>query len=175
MLDTLVPTDHEGTTTDPAGKAGRWLGLALVAAALAACTPIGPGGMDGGMGSDGGMGMPGGMGGEHRVSGGSGTDVPRSEPLPDAREIVVEAGDMYFQPRTIRLVAGEPVNLTVTNGGAAFHDLTIPELGFVVEVPSGTAATGGLVVEEPGQYPFECSVPGHAGAGMTGTLVVEDG
>ena len=37
----------------------------------------------------------------------------------------------------------------------------------------GTTATGGLQVDQPGEYRFTCAVPGHVAAGMRGTLIVE--
>ena len=172
---------------------------------LAACAPVasggggmgsgGMGGMGGGMGSggmggmgSGGMGS-GGMGSGGMGSGGMGSgsqvgeadateehgESQASEPIPGAREITVEAGDLYFEPDTIRIEAGEPVNLTVTNVGDAFHDFTIAALDVMIDVPAGTTATGGLTVAEPGSYTYECTVPGHAAAGMTGMLVVSRG
>lgn len=142
------------------------LGLAA-AVALAACGP----GSSGGMGPRGGMdGMDGGM------HGAPGDQAPgeRPEAIPGATEVVIEAGDMFFDPDTIRATAGEPINITVANSGRTFHDLTIEELGFRLELPAGDTVTGGLTVDRPGEYGFVCTVPGHARAGMTGTLVVTD-
>lgn len=171
-----------------AGRCGR-LALALAAAAtLAACAPAGgaggtgPGGMGGGRGSD----MAGGMGSGMAGSGGAaaGGSAPAGgdehdgvegpEEIPGARVVAVEAGDVYFRPDTIRVRAGEPVNITVTNVGNAFHDFTVTDLGVMIDVPAGTTATGGLTVYEPGEYAYECTVPGHAAAGMTGTLVITE-
>ncbi len=90
----------------------------------------------------------------------------------DADEIVVEATEMAFDPSSVEVAAGEPVNLTVTNVGRAFHDLTIDELDLQVDVASGQTATVGLEIDEPGEYVYYCSVPGHASAGMQGTLTV---
>lgn len=90
---------------------------------------------------------------------------------PCAREITVEAGDVYFEPDTIRIEAGEPVNITVTDVGDAFHDFTLPELDVRVDLPAGATVT----IDAPGEYTYECTVPGHAAAGMTDTLIVESG
>ncbi len=152
---------------------GRRMAVALAATVtLAACTPVGgPGGMGGSM--NGGMG--GGMGSGRGAPGGDEQDAEEAaDAIPGAREVVVEAGDVYFEPDTLRVQAGEPVNITVTNVGAAFHDFTVTDLGVMVDVPAGTTATAGLTVEEPGEYAYECTVPGHAAAGMTGTLTVTD-
>lgn len=142
--------------------------LTLVAVlTLAACAPTGMGG--GGMG--GGMG---GVAGDTRVGSGEDEHDEAETPgsIPGARDVGVEAGDLYFEPDTLRVEAGEPVNITVTNAGNAFHDFTVTGLDFMIDVPAGATATGGLTVDEPGEYAFECTVPGHAAAGMTGTLVV---
>jgi hypothetical protein len=72
----------------------------------------------------------------------------------------------------VEVAAGEPTNLTVVNDGDAFHDLTIDEVGLRIDVDSGQQATAGLEIDEPGEYEYYCSVPGHAGAGMRGTLTV---
>lgn len=166
------------------GPRARRAVLTVVAGvALAACTPTGGGGMGGGgMGGD----MDGDMGGGMDGGGGMGTtgdtgvesgedehdEAETPEPIPGARDVAVEAGDMYFEPDTLRVEAGESINITVTNVGNTFHDLTVTELDFMIDVPAGVTATGGLTVNEPGEYGFECTVPGHASAGMTGTLIV---
>jgi heme/copper-type cytochrome/quinol oxidase subunit 2 len=95
-----------------------------------------------------------------------------SEPIPGAAEVTLDADEFGFSPRTITLDADVPVNLTLINTGSLLHDLTIPELGFRIVASAGQRATGGLVPDRPGTYVFECSLPGHAQAGMTGTLIV---
>lgn len=89
-----------------------------------------------------------------------------------ADEIGIEATEMAFDPASLEVNAGESVNLTVANVGQVLHDLTIDDLGLQVEVASGETTTIGLEVDEPGEYEFYCSVPGHASAGMRGTLTV---
>lgn len=39
--------------------------------------------------------------------------------------------------------AAEPINVTVTDVGDAFHDFTLPELDVMIDVPAGATATGG--------------------------------
>ncbi len=92
--------------------------------------------------------------------------------IDDADEITVEATEMAFDPATLEITAGELVNLTVTNTGQSFHDLTIDELDLQIDVDSGQSATAGLEIDEPGDYVYYCSVAGHASAGMQGTLTV---
>lgn len=139
--------------------------LALAAALLSACAagPWMPGQPMGDPGHMDGM-----MGGRSPDSGGV---EEISEPLDTAREIAVDAGDMWFDPDVVEIAVGEPVNITVTNQGGIFHDLVVVELGFRVDVDPGATATGGIEVERPGSYEFLCTVPGHAAAGMVGRLV----
>lgn len=96
-------------------------------------------------------------------------------PVAGARDIQVVATDLAFEPRVVEIRAGEPVNITLANDGAVFHDLSIPQLGFVLDADPGQQVSGSLTVDEPGSYEFECGVPGHADAGMRGTLEVRGG
>ena len=147
-----------------------------MAVTLAACVPAGgSGGGMGGMGSGGGTG---GMGSGSSRSGetaGSDEDHGVGEappPVPGAEVLTVEADEMFFAPDQLSISAGEPVNVTVVNTGEVFHDFTVAEGDFMLDLPAGATATGGLTIDRPGEYKFQCTVPGHAAAGMTGTLIV---
>lgn len=93
-------------------------------------------------------------------------------PVAGARDVEVVATDLVFTPDVIEIGADEPVNITLSNDGAVFHDLSIPELGFMLDADPGQQVLGSLTVDEAGTYEFVCSVPGHAQAGMRGTLQV---
>ncbi|HXF73667.1 MAG TPA: cupredoxin domain-containing protein [Actinomycetota bacterium] len=97
--------------------------------------------------------------------------VAPAPPLPGAPELEVTARDLAFSPAEPSVTAGETVNVVLRNEGAAFHDLAIPTLGFRLEAGPGETAAASLTVPTPGRYRFLCTVPGHAEAGMTGTLV----
>lgn len=134
----------------------------VLVVALAALTPMGPWAPMGGhlpMGDH-----MGGMMGPPTTAGRSAPD-----PVEDAAELTVEAGDMYFAPAGLEITAGEPVNLTITNRGEVFHDLVVDELDLRLAVDPGDTTTAGLQVDQAGTYEFYCSVPGHAAAGMRGT------
>ncbi len=96
------------------------------------------------------------------------------DPVEGARGLTVEAGDMYFTPDRIEITAGEQVNLTLDNAGQVFHDLAIEDLDVRLAADPGTTRTGSLQVDQPGEYRFICTVPGHVAAGMHGTLNVQD-
>jgi uncharacterized cupredoxin-like copper-binding protein len=67
------------------------------------------------------------------------------------------------------------ITVTVKNTGAVTHALT-------VQTPSGPVSTSAIApgktatlkvnISKPGKYAFFCPIPGHAAAGMKGTLVV---
>lgn len=129
-------------------------------------------GSGGGMMGDGDrmMGRNGGMMGDHM---GRDSAWGRAQaPVAGAETVEVTATEMRFEPAVIRSAAGEPVNLSLVNAGAAFHDLVIDQLGFVLAAEPGERVTGGLTIDEPGTYVFTCRVPGHAEAGMRGTVQV---
>lgn len=105
--------------------------------------------------------------------GGGGNDAQGPSAVPDAPELLVAATDFRFEPSEIRIAVGETVNLVLDNRGRVYHDLTIADLGFTIVAETGTRGSGAIVATMPGSYAVECSVPGHAEAGMTGTLVVE--
>lgn len=80
-------------------------------------------------------------------------------------------GEMYFDPAEITVPAGE-VTFVVTNDGAVVHDFVIEELGVNIVLNPGETGEATVTVE-PGTYEIICTLPGHAVAGMVGTLIVE--
>jgi nitrite reductase (NO-forming) len=70
---------------------------------------------------------------------------------------------------------GDTIILTVVNGDPVLHDLVIDEFG----VTTGELTTADqtvvleFVVDQPGQFTYYCSVPGHKEIGMKGILRVE--
>jgi nitrite reductase (NO-forming) len=90
-----------------------------------------------------------------------------ADPVPGAAEVEIVAQDIDFQPATMLLAAGEPVNVTVTNDGEAMHDFTLEIADVHVNVEPGQSKTTSLTIDEPGTYEAVCTVAGHADAGMT--------
>lgn len=93
-------------------------------------------------------------------------------PVPGAPTVEITATEMRFDPATISSTVGEPVNITLINDGAVFHDLVIDELGFRLTAEPDSRVTGSLTVDGPGTYGLLCTVRGHAAAGMRGALEV---
>ncbi len=94
-------------------------------------------------------------------------------PIEGAREVDITLNDFEIVPDVITVAAGEAVNLTVTNVGAAPHDFSVPDLGIHVVVAPGETATVGMTASVRGTYDTLCTIPGHASLGMVGTLTVE--
>jgi len=84
--------------------------------------------------------------------------------------ITVGAYDLYFDVHTIKTSAG-PLTVTLVNHGAVYHTFKIEGTSLYLKTNAGTSATG-TVTLTPGTYSFECTVPGHAAAGMKGVIDV---
>jgi Cu+-exporting ATPase len=91
-----------------------------------------------------------------------------------ATPIAVTAKDVRFTPAEVHVAAGRFAVLTFSNADPVFHDWEVEGLANV-DVPARPGQTARLrfLVEAPGTYRIVCTVPGHAEAGMTGTLVVD--
>ena len=91
-----------------------------------------------------------------------------------ATPLAVTAKDVRFDPGEVHVTADRFAVLTFTNADPVFHDWTVEGLANV-DVPArpGQTTTLRFRIDQPGTYRIVCTVPGHAAAGMTGTLVVE--
>ena len=91
----------------------------------------------------------------------------------EARQIVVEGGNYFFEPENIDVEQGETIEFVFENTGGT-HDFVIPELGIGTEVIAGGESESFThTFEETGEFEFECSVGNHAEQGMVGTITVE--
>ena len=99
----------------------------------------------------------------------AGTPVPAG---PDgAQQVTLTVGNsMSFDPSTITVRAGQPIELTLRNTGQLPHDFTLSD---GVAQPVKISASGTFILATPGTYTFECSMPGHALAGMRGTITAQ--
>ena len=99
--------------------------------------------------------------------GGGDADGAPGDPAPGQIQLVMV--DNAFEPSRWRIPAGG-ASVSVTNDGAALHNLTIEEAGIDEDVPAGE----GIEVEidlDPGEYEMVCVY--HVAQGMTGTVVAE--
>ena len=107
--------------------------------------------------------------------GGGGTEEAADGEQAAAKTIRVTATEFAFEPATLSVDAPGAYTFVVANEGKAPHALAIDGPG--VDGKSATVQggeSGELTVEIPeaGEYRIVCPVEGHAGQGMTGTLVV---
>lgn len=115
---------------------------------------------------------------------------------PAPTKVTVTMTEFGFEPKTISVTAGSPVELTLVNEGAVEHDFVV-EVIAVTDVSSsntgehhmsteehseydlhtstaaGETSTLAFTPTEAGTYQIICSVPGHKDAGMTGELIVK--
>ena len=83
---------------------------------------------------------------------------------------------MKFDPATLTAKAGQPIQVTLNNGGQIAHDFDIadgPVQPVKITAQPGQSASATFTIDKPGTYTFFCSQPGHQEAGMKGTLTVQ--
>lgn len=110
-------------------------------------------------------------------SGSASATAPSTAPNPDAQQVTLIVGSgMEFNPSTFTVQAGQPVQLTLQNTAQTPHDFS---LGSGATQPVKIIAQGGqtasatFTIDKPGTYSFDCSMPGHAMAGMRGTITAQ--
>jgi nitrite reductase (NO-forming) len=148
----------------------RALVLFAAAAILVGCTPTAhqPGwtaqpNLGGGTGASAGpAGSPSATGaspsGQHGGGGGSGA-------------LEVTSVDLGFSPKELIVDQPGTYEVKLTNEGAIPHDITFPDGQSAIAQPGESAS---LTVEVPADgLQFICSIPGHADAGMKGTISVK--
>ncbi len=88
--------------------------------------------------------------------------------------IEVAAGspeEFRFSPAGPQVRAGSTVGVIYTNEGDLEHDISIPEVGFhLLAQPGETVKAAFVAPDEDAE--ILCTIPGHAQAGMKGTLEV---
>ena len=90
-----------------------------------------------------------------------------------ATSVEVSMVDLAFEPKEFTIPAGTDVSVTVTNNGALQHNWDVEGTDFKTNIAGGGDVQTITVNLPAGSYPFECDVPGHAEAGMVGTLTVQ--
>ncbi len=88
-------------------------------------------------------------------------------------EITINAFDLGFEPKAIDVPKAGAYTVKFDNTGALAHDVTFAD-GTKIVAEAGQMATGTVTIPAGGTT-FICAVPGHADAGMTGTVTVAGG
>ncbi len=87
-----------------------------------------------------------------------------------ATSIAIEAFDLGFTPSAVTVPAAGTYDVTFHNTGSTLHNVTFAD-GTVISADAGVTATGKVTVPASG-ITFLCSIPGHADAGMKGSVAV---
>ncbi len=88
-----------------------------------------------------------------------------------AETLEVSMGEYFFEPSEPTVPEGG--TLDVVNDGEIVHNLTVEDTDVATaDLQSGESEEVAVDLG-PGEYPFICTIPGHAEQGMTGTLTVE--
>jgi uncharacterized cupredoxin-like copper-binding protein len=85
--------------------------------------------------------------------------------------IHVRAGDFFFRLSAKSVPRPGRVTFVVTNGGRVAHDFRIAGKTTAMLDP-GKSARLTVTFRKKSRYPYLCTVPGHAAAGMKGVFIV---
>jgi uncharacterized cupredoxin-like copper-binding protein len=93
-----------------------------------------------------------------------------------AQHFTVKALDtMKFDPPSLTARAGQPIQVTLDNGGQIVHDFAmtdgVAQPVSIIAQPGQTAVVT-FTIAAPGTYTYVCKQPGHEQAGMKGTLTI---
>lgn len=105
----------------------------------------------------------------------SATSTPAtSSSSSDVQRIEVVLSDFKFEPATITVQRGTPVEIVMRNSGTVVHDFHVDDLSVSSDrVQAGQSATLQFTPNRAGEFKIVCHEPGHEAAGMVGTLIVQ--
>ena len=90
----------------------------------------------------------------------------------------ITLSEFTIKPKGVTLKAGQPATLTLVNSGKVEHNLkldpAVTDTPFPEALKPGERATVSFVPKATGAFQYACTIPGHAPAGMTGTVTVGD-
>lgn len=86
-------------------------------------------------------------------------------------KVVIEAQDFAFVPAEVTVPVGE-VTVELRNTDSITHDLRLDVGGPHIEAGARSARSAVMRFDEPGEYRFICTIPGHAEGGMVGVFTV---
>jgi plastocyanin len=107
--------------------------------------------------------------------GGGGGSAKKCPPKVETKTVTggaisICASDIKFDVVTVKAQPG-PLKVTLVNGGAIYHTLKIPDANVELKTNSGKTDSATVTLSK-GTHSFDCTVPGHAAAGMKGKIVV---
>lgn len=110
--------------------------------------------------------------------------APAASPVQNVRIVEVELASFDFNPDTIRLRAGQPVELRLVNRSGGGHNFVAPQFFAAATGVSGPVRNGGVelrghetarvwMVPARGRYRLRCTHALHSTLGMRGRIVVD--
>ena len=84
--------------------------------------------------------------------------------------ITLDASEFAFSPTCVEAGGGQTVEVTVTNGASALHNLSVESLGIDEDVLAGESITVEVTLPDTGAVPFVCKY--HVANGMKGAFLV---
>jgi len=86
----------------------------------------------------------------------------------------VSMDEMRFDPKTLTVKAGSDVEIALVNDGSVKHNFRIDDADADEDLSANDGKSFTFTApDSPGEYRIYCDIPGHASAGMEGTLIVE--
>ena len=117
----------------------------------------------------------------------------KQTPIEFAVHLGTETGELKFVPNDITVQVGKRYKLILDNPSPQKHYFTAKDFAdgiwtqkvdagnveikgaiHELELKSGAIADWVFIPLKPGAYELHCSIPGHAAAGMTGTITVSE-
>ena len=87
-----------------------------------------------------------------------------------SQQITLTAKDNFFEPKTLQVEAGKPIQLTVVNGGQNVHEVEVKDLMPETKLAPGQSKTVDIPPQPAGTHRIYCEI--HEDEGMEGELVV---
>lgn len=97
--------------------------------------------------------------------------APATNAGPILGTLEIHAFEMGFKPAELTVDQPGTYEIKLINDGMILHDIAFPD-GTKIEAQGGQTASGTVTIPAEG-LAFICSVPGHAQAGMRGTIKVK--
>jgi uncharacterized cupredoxin-like copper-binding protein len=88
----------------------------------------------------------------------------------------ITLSEFQIKPKGVTLRAGQPITLTLVNAGKVDHNLeldpAVADNPRLADLKPGERRSVTFTPKATGTFQYACTIPGHAPAGMTGTITV---
>ena len=88
----------------------------------------------------------------------------------------ITLNEFTIKPKGVLATAGSPMTMTLINSGKIEHNLEleakVSDVTALAVLKPGESKTVTFTPKMAGSFQFVCTIPGHAPAGMVGTLTV---